>query len=146
MAHTFGGCSNPIEVEVIVDIVQNVIAVGDVNSKDISIITPYNKQAQLFCTKLINSDTNFGQKRSNVQVGTVDSFQGQETELVIFSVVCSNQLKELGFLRDARRLNIAITRARRGLIVVEDMSSLGSIAGELLGSKLCLNGDGVQQS
>jgi hypothetical protein len=124
VAHTLGGRSNPIEVEVIVDIIQNVVSAGDINSKDISIITPYNKQAQLFRTKLNNSDTIYGQKLSHVQVGTVDSFQGQETELVILSAVRSNQLKELGFLRDARRLNVAITRARRGLIVVGDSTVL----------------------
>ena len=79
----------------------------------------------LFRTKLNNSgSTVHGQEIYNVQVGTVDSFQGQETELVIFSAVRSNQLKELGFLRDARRLNVAITRARRGLIVVGDPTVL----------------------
>jgi DNA polymerase III delta prime subunit len=125
VAHTFGGRSNPVEVEVIIDIVQKFIAAGDIKPKDIAIITPYNKQAQLFRTKLNNSgSTVHGQEIYNVQVGTVDSFQGQETELVIFSAVRSNQLKELGFLRDARRLNVAITRARRGLIVVGDPTVL----------------------
>lgn len=56
----------------------------------------------------------------DVRVGTVDSFQGQETDLVLFSSVRSNLMRELGFLRDARRLNVAITRARRGLIIVGD--------------------------
>jgi len=55
---------------------------------------------------------------------TVDSFQGQETDLAIFSCVRSNLMKELGFLRDARRLNVAITRAKRGLIVVGDPKPL----------------------
>jgi hypothetical protein len=54
------------------------------------------------------------------------SFQGMETDLVLFSAVRSNLLKELGFLRDPRRLNVAITRARRGLIVVGDSKVLGT--------------------
>lgn len=60
----------------------------------------------------------------DVRVGTVDSFQGQETDLVLFSSVRSNLMRELGFLRDARRLNVAITRARRGLIIVGDYKVL----------------------
>ena len=59
-----------------------------------------------------------------MKVGTVDSYQGQETDLVIFSGVRSNLMKELGFLRDSRRLNVAITRAKRGLIVVGDPTVL----------------------
>lgn len=118
VAHNMGGRSNPTEVEVIVDIIGKVIAAGDISAKSIAIITPYSKQVQLFRTELINANL------SGVQVGTVDSFQGQETDLVIFSAVRSNRLKELGFLRDERRLNVAITRAKRGLIVVGDPTVL----------------------
>lgn len=98
-------------------------------SKDIAIITPYSKQVQLFRKMLSSADISMSASNSkgriaDVQVGTVDSFQGQETDLVIFSAVRSNRMKELGFLRDARRLNVAITRARRGLIVVGDPTVL----------------------
>jgi superfamily I DNA and/or RNA helicase len=84
---------------------------------------------QLFRTELSNavsirSTINGTCKISGVHVGTEDSFQGQETDLVIFLVVRSNLLKEMGFLRDDRRLNVAITRARRGLIVVGDPTVL----------------------
>ena len=131
VAHNFGGGrSNPTEVRVIIDIIGRMIATGDIHSKDIAIITPYSKQVQLFRTELSNAggssrSTNNGNGEiSDVQVGTVDSFQGQETDLVIFSAVRSNLMKEMGFLRDARRLNVAITRARRGLIVVGDPTVL----------------------
>mmetsp|Transcript_18756 Transcript_18756/g.38160 ORF Transcript_18756/g.38160 Transcript_18756/m.38160 type:complete len:120 (+) Transcript_18756:162-521(+) len=60
------------------------------------------------------------------RVGTVDSFQGQETELVVFSATRSNTVGDLGFLRDPRRLCVAITRARRGLILVGDAQTLRS--------------------
>lgn len=132
VAHNFGGGrSNPTEVKVIIDIISKVITAGEIHSKDIAIITPYSKQVQLFRTELSNAESSRSIKNgkckiSDVQVGTVDSFQGQETDLVIFSAVRSNLLKELGFLRDARRLNVAITRARRGLIVVGDPTVLGT--------------------
>lgn len=60
------------------------------------------------------------------RVGTVDSFQGQEVDLVIFSATRSNEFGEMGFLRDPRRLCVAITRARRGLILVGDAQTLRS--------------------
>merc|ERR1719162_2352103 len=63
---------------------------------------------------------------NDVRVGTVDSFQGQETEVVIFSAVRSNNFSELGFLRDPRRLCVALTRARRGLVILGDSKVLKS--------------------
>jgi len=120
VAHSFGSRTNPAEVEVILDIVERVISAGEINADNIAIITPYSKQVQLFRTELNNASLMKESTMSDVQVGTVDSFQGQETDLVLFSAVRSNQMKELGFLRDSRRLNVAITRARRGLIVVGD--------------------------
>lgn len=124
IVHGFGGRTNPTEVEVAVDIVQKVIAADDIDAENIAIITPYSKQVQLFRNELTNVNRNNAKNLSRVRVGTVDSFQGQETDLVLFSAVRSNLLKELGFLRDARRLNVAITRARRGLIVVGDPTVL----------------------
>ena len=63
---------------------------------------------------------------ANIRVGTIDSFQGQETELVVFSAVRSNRFSELGFLRDQRRLCVALTRSRKGLIVLGDSMVLNS--------------------
>ena len=120
VAHNFGSRTNPTEVEVILDIVQKVITAGEIEARNIAIITPYSKQVQLFRTELNNASLEKASKMADVKVGTVDSFQGQETDLVLFSAVRSNVMRELGFLRDSRRLNVAITRARRGLIVVGD--------------------------
>ena len=58
------------------------------------------------------------------RVGMVDSFQGQETDLVLFSATRSNEIGDMGFLRDPRRLCVANTRARKGLILVGDASTL----------------------
>lgn len=126
VAHNFGSRTNPTEVKVILDIVEKIILAGDVLAKNIAIITPYSKQVQLIRNELANASQNTSSKMSEVQVGTVDSYQGQEVDLVLFSAVRSNLLKELGFLRDSRRLNVAITRAKRGLIIVGDSKVLRS--------------------
>jgi superfamily I DNA and/or RNA helicase len=98
---------------------------GEIAGDDISVISPYAKQVHLIRTELAaTSLTRIAAQ--NIRVGTVDSFQGQETGVVIFSAVRSNPLNELGFLRDRRRLCVAITRARRGLILVGDAKVLKS--------------------
>jgi superfamily I DNA and/or RNA helicase len=76
--------------------------------------------------QLIRTELASQRNTHNVRAGTVDSFQGQETDVVVFSAVRSNPMKELGFLRDSRRLCVAITRARRGLILVGDRRTLKS--------------------
>ena len=56
----------------------------------------------------------------NVEIDTVDAFQGRETDIVIYSIVRSNQEGNIGFLSDARRLNVALSRAKELLIIVGD--------------------------
>eukprot|EP00980_Cylindrotheca_fusiformis_P009826 scaffold2164_cov106-Cylindrotheca_fusiformis.AAC.9 len=131
--HLEGGRSNPTEAQWVARIVTSLLVTRETDAKDIAVITPYSKQVQLIRTELADS-CRFGQgmekkkKKSiqHVRVGTVDSFQGQEREIVIFSAVRSNSRKELGFLRDSRRLCVAITRAKQGLILIGDPSTLQS--------------------
>ena len=61
-----------------------------------------------------------------IEIDTVDGFQGREKEAVLISCVRSNSDGEIGFLADTRRMNVALTRARRRLIVVGDSATLGS--------------------
>jgi hypothetical protein len=128
VAHNFGGRSNPTEAKLVARIVCNLLAAGEVDDTEIAVISPYSKQVQLIRTELAASfdGSKTSRKASNVRVGTVDSFQGQEKEVIIFSAVRSNPLSDLGFLRDSRRLCVAITRAKRGLILVGDMATLKS--------------------
>ena len=60
----------------------------------------------------------------NIEVSTVDGFQGREKEVIVLSLVRSNQDKELGFVTDFRRLNVAVTRARRSLIIIADSETM----------------------
>ena len=121
VAHGFGGRSNPTECNLVIQIISKLLEAGDVETSQISVISPYSKQIQL-----IRSELSTSPKYEDIRIGTVDAFQGQETDIVIFSAVRSNTLKEVGFLRDSRRLNVAITRSRRGLILVGDRSTLRS--------------------
>ena len=61
-----------------------------------------------------------------LSVGTVDSFQGQERDVIAISLTRSNHLGEIGFLSDIRRMNVGMTRARRKLLLVGDSSTLGA--------------------
>ena len=85
-----------------------------INEGDIGIISPYSDQV-----KLISELT-------EVEVKTVDGFQGREKEIIIISTVRSNPNGEIGFLNDLRRLNVAITRAKRKLIIVGNKDTLNS--------------------
>ena len=61
-----------------------------------------------------------------LSVGTVDSFQGQERDIIAISLTRSNSQGDIGFLSDIRRMNVGMTRARRKLLLVGDSSTLGS--------------------
>ncbi|KAJ3244071.1 hypothetical protein HDU77_010070 [Chytriomyces hyalinus] len=92
--------------------VQKLVAAG-VSTTQISVITPYSGQVRLLQSQLLST-------YPDLEIGTVDSFQGAEKEAVILSLVRSNEKGEIGFLGDVRRLNVAVTRARRHLCIVFD--------------------------
>ncbi|KAJ1812283.1 hypothetical protein LPJ75_003726, partial [Coemansia sp. RSA 2598] len=90
----------------------------------IAVISPYNAQVRLLRLML-------EEKYPELEVGSVDGFQGQEKEAIILTLVRSNKTRSIGFLRDYRRINVAITRARRHLCVVADSSTVSRGSGFL---------------
>ncbi|MBL1407604.1 AAA domain-containing protein [Sphingobacterium faecale] len=88
----------------------------------VGIITPYRKQAILIADMLTESNS---KKELNVQINTIDGFQGQEKDIIYISLVRSNTAGNIGFLSDVRRMNVAMTRARKKLIVIGDSSTIG---------------------
>lgn len=90
---------------------------------DVGVISPYRAQVQYLKQKLRQTEF-FKPFRKLVTVNTVDGFQGQERDVIIISLVRSNSKGEIGFLRDLRRMNVAITRARMKLIILGDVCTL----------------------
>lgn len=92
-------------------------------SIDVGIISPYRAQVQ-YLRHLIKKETFFKPFRHLLSVNTVDGFQGQERDIIIVSLVRSNNDGQIGFLRDLRRMNVAMTRARSKLIIIGDHETL----------------------
>ena len=109
----------------------------NLRGEDIGIIAPYAAQIKLL-TRLFNSDPSYKQRfkevlgdqlamqLGQVEVKTVDGFEGREKEIIIFSTVRNNSQGQIGFLADRRRLNVGLTRAKRGLFVIGSLQTLQS--------------------
>src|SRR5207302_5761912 len=82
---------------------------------DVVVITPYAAQVRLLRKQLAVP---------GLEVDSVDGFQGREKEAVVLSLVRSNREGDVGFLADVRRMNVALTRARRKLLVIGDSATL----------------------
>ncbi|PQO44377.1 AAA domain-containing protein [Blastopirellula marina] len=106
--------SNPPEADLAVRKAKQLIDLG-LPPEQIAVITPYAAQVRLLREKL----------PAGVECDSVDGFQGREQEVVICSLVRSNDRGEIGFLADVRRMNVAMTRAKRKLIVIGDSSTIG---------------------
>lgn len=106
---------NKGEAELAVKILYELLGAG-MKARDVAILTPYVAQAKLLKTMA---------RDPGLEIGSVDGFQGREKEAVILSLVRSNEAGQIGFLSDMRRLNVAITRARRCLIVIGDGVTIG---------------------
>ncbi|MBR4447339.1 IGHMBP2 family helicase [Methanobrevibacter sp.] len=102
---------NELEAKTSAGIVQDYLNAG-VSEEDIGIISPYADQVKII------------QEMTPVEVKTVDGFQGREKEIIIISTVRSNENGNIGFLSDLRRLNVAITRAKRKLIIIGNKNTL----------------------
>lgn len=101
--------NNPEELNIISNNLKNWIE----EEQSVVFISPYSSQVELAKEKL-----------NNIAVSTIDSFQGQEADVVILSLVRSNNEGKIGFLSDYRRMNVALTRAKKKLIVIGDSATL----------------------
>ena len=90
---------------------------------DVGVISPYRAQVQ-YLRRLLKKKEFFKPYRSLISVNTVDGFQGQERDIILISLVRANDEGQIGFLRDLRRMNVAITRARMKLIILGDASTM----------------------
>jgi len=104
---------NPEEAAFVVKKVGQLLD-ANVPAASIAVITPYSAQVELLREQLPDV----------IEIGSVDGFQGREKEAVIISLVRSNIKGEVGFLAETRRMNVALTRARRKLIVIGDSATI----------------------
>lgn len=148
--------NNKYECEAILEIIYKLLTEKKVNLSQIGIITAYSAQRDLLSEILLNDpiinplnkamiretdEDEFLNKNdypghnlqshvvnivNHLQIATVDSFQGHEKEFIIFSCVRNNADNKIGFLSDKRRLNVALTRAKNGLIIVGNKNVLES--------------------
>ncbi|KAF8892891.1 AAA domain-containing protein [Infundibulicybe gibba] len=112
-----GSRCNENEATIVKNWVAKLIEAG-VLSTQIAVITPYQAQVTLL-TSLLRPLYGPG-----LEIGTVDGMQGREKEAVIISLVRSNSTREVGFLKEKRRMNVAMTRAKRHLCIVGDSSTV----------------------
>ena len=103
------------------------IGIEDWLSENITmgIITPYRAQVDFLHT-LAESSGILEPLHKLITINTVDAFQGQERDVIVISFVRSNDKGEVGFLKDIRRTNVAMTRARKKLIMIGDSATLGA--------------------
>lgn len=122
--------ANPEEAQLLIKHLKMVLAQYAL-SKDsgkrisIGIISPYKEQVQ-YLTNQIVVDEELEKFKSQIAVKTVDGFQGQERDIIYISMVRSNDQREIGFLSDTRRMNVALTRAKKKLVVIGDSATIGN--------------------
>ncbi|KAL3148087.1 hypothetical protein ABBQ38_15521 [Trebouxia sp. C0009 RCD-2024] len=108
---------NDQEALAVLKVLQQLLSGSDaLQAKDIGVITPYTGQVRAIRAALEQQRPSLA--TGQLDVKSVDGFQGQEKDVIIFSAVRANEQGRVGFLSDRRRLNVALTRARRGLIVI----------------------------
>jgi len=130
--------SNDQEANYVADILATVLAEKELSVLEVGVVTPYSAQVRALRVKLRNElpnrlrgtgvDLTAGltgrQATRALEIASVDAFQGREKELIIFSAVRSNRGRQVGFLADWRRLNVLITRAKRGLLIIGNRDTL----------------------
>ncbi|CAI6050601.1 unnamed protein product [Clonostachys chloroleuca] len=109
------------EIETLYDYLEAVIVAtknvsADTADQTIAVLAPYSRQVELL--RRVLSDV------KGVEISSIDGFQGREADVVVFVTVRCNEHRDIGFLKDLRRMNVALTRARTALIVIGNRSTL----------------------
>jgi superfamily I DNA and/or RNA helicase len=110
---------NPGEARVVMAVVKRLIDDHGVRVEDIGVITPYNGQVAVLRELRAQHESMHA-----LEVSTVDGFQGREKEAIVISAVRSNTNGEVGFLSDSRRMNVAVTRARKHCCLICDTDTV----------------------
>lgn len=116
-----GSLGNPWEADFVFGILKRILDSG-ISPERIAILTPYRYQRYLIKNRIEELSAD---RKNSIEVETVDSFQGREMEIVLFSLVRSNPEGQVGFLSERRRWNVGMTRAKRLLVMVGDGSTVG---------------------
>jgi superfamily I DNA and/or RNA helicase len=122
--------ANPEEAIVLIRHLKSLLAQlatsgSSLNKIRIGIISPYKEQVQ-YIAQQVADDDELKEYQSQIAIKTVDGFQGQERDIIYISLVRSNENKEIGFLNDIRRMNVALTRAKKKLVVIGDSATLAN--------------------
>ncbi|KDR78403.1 hypothetical protein GALMADRAFT_1319277 [Galerina marginata CBS 339.88] len=146
---------NITEAHIVASVVEDLLLNNPLlRGRDIGIIAPYAAQVTLL-TRLLNTDVAYCQRFKEVlgdqramhfeqiEIKTVDGFEGREKEVIIFSTVRNNSAGHIGFLADKKRLNVGLTRAKRGLFVVGSISTLRAGKATSGGGKVVRVGKGA---
>lgn len=127
VGESFGRVNKPEARETLLALAEYFVKIGRQRIMDeridVGIISPYRAQVQ-YIRHLIKKTDFFKPFRKIISVNTVDGFQGQERDIILVSLVRSNADGQIGFLRDLRRMNVAMTRARMKLILLGDAATL----------------------
>lgn len=117
--------SNPAEVEIIAWLLRRMEQSyqGIDEKRNVAIITPYNEQIRLLRETIRPTERTLWAMLT-IEIASIDAFQGRDSHIVMYSAVRSNNIREIGFLKDRRRLNVALSRAQQLLILVGDMAKL----------------------
>lgn len=104
----------------------NLLVILGEQDLSIGIISPYREQVLKIQEAIVHDFDHFPD--ADIEVNTIDAFQGQERDVIYISLVRSNDRGEIGFLKDTRRMNVAMTRAKKKLIIIGDSATLASAA------------------
>lgn len=120
---------NPKEGEILFKHLQQLLldysVYKDLPALEIGIVSPYKEQREWLQENIKEVELEQS-KLQNLGIKTIDGFQGEERDVIYISLVRSNEKHEIGFLNDLRRMNVAITRAKKKLVVIGDSATIGS--------------------